>query len=88
MLGWEMQLLGPGVTFHLYLQFGYSILRGGNSRVSSTGGNLVVSMGKPLLPMFLYPNQSQRSTLAPRLAILRRNLGGWTACGPGARVLP
>jgi hypothetical protein len=38
--------------------------------------NIVVSVGKPLLPMFLCPNQSQRTTLGPRNAVVRRNLGG------------
>jgi hypothetical protein len=35
----------------------------------------MVSMGKHLLHMFLCPNQCQGSTLAPRLPVVRRNLG-------------
>jgi hypothetical protein len=63
------------VTFHLYLWFGSSV-RGGNSRVGSTGGNLAISMGKTLLSMFI-------RTLAPRLATVQRNLGGRPPVGHG-----
>jgi hypothetical protein len=63
------------VTFHLYLWFGSSV-RGGNSRVGSTGGNIVISMGKTLISMFL-------STLVPRLAAVQRNLGGRLPVGHG-----
>jgi hypothetical protein len=46
-------------------------------------GNVVVSMGKPLLPMFLCPNQSQRTTLASQNTVVQRNLGGRPRVGSG-----
>jgi hypothetical protein len=47
-------------------------LEGGNSPVDSTWVNLVLTMAKHLLSMFLCPNQRQRRTLVPRLEKSRR----------------
>jgi hypothetical protein len=51
-------------------------VRGLNSHVDSTGGNLVLAMANPILTMFICPNQSKRNLLAHLSATLQRNLGG------------
>jgi hypothetical protein len=69
--------IGPpaGMTCHLHIWPG-SRLRGANSRVDSTGGNIVVGMDKPLFSMLICPNQSQRNTVVNRRATIKKNLRG------------